>query len=163
MCHRQLEACRYSIDCIGRGPNKTVKLERTQCFALTVTQSFYSFLNLKTHRQCIHLCERRSIYVECRRGWEPDNWDGNIDIGSGLNGSTPSIDAFVWPKGRPPPKKMFSFGHCPNYPLVPLFRTSKTTFCAYDRKIPMMIMTVAMIPHSGNGRKKTFFGGGGLP
>ena len=35
---------------------------------------------------------------------------------------------------------MFSFAHCPNYPspsfgqLVPLFRTSKTTFCAYDRK-----------------------------
>ena len=46
---------------------------------------------------------------------------------------------------------MFSFGHCPNYPspsfgqLVPLFRTSKTTLCAYDRKMPMMIMTVAMI------------------
>ena len=34
-------------------------------------------------------------------------------------------------------QKMFSFGHCPYYPsfgqLVPLFRTSKTTFCAYDR------------------------------
>ena len=35
---------------------------------------------------------------------------------------------------------MFSFGHCPNYPspsfeqLVHLFRTSKTTFYAYDRK-----------------------------
>ena len=35
---------------------------------------------------------------------------------------------------------MFSFEHCPNYPspsfgqLVPLFRTSKTTFYAYDRK-----------------------------
>ena len=44
-----------------------------------------------------------------------------------------------------PEKKMFSFGHCPNYlsPLPPspqfgqlvhLFRTSKTTFYAYDRK-----------------------------
>ena len=120
MCHRQLEACRYSIDCIGRGPNKTVKLERTQCFALTVTQSFYSFLNLKTHRQCIHLCERRSIYVECRRGYEPDNWDGNIDIGSGLNGSTPSIDAFVWPNphilNQPPTKlqatKLYPLHNC---------------------------------------------------
>ena len=44
-------------------------------------------------------------------------------------------------KGIPPPKKMFSFGHCPNNPpspsfgqLVPQFRTSKTTFCACDRK-----------------------------
>ena len=36
-------------------------------------------------------------------------------------------------------KKMFSFGHFPNYlpyfgQLVPLFRTSKTAFCVYDRK-----------------------------
>ena len=42
-------------------------------------------------------------------------------------------------------KKTFSFGHCPNHlnppphppnsgNLVLFFRTSKTTFCAYDRK-----------------------------
>ena len=54
-------------------------------------------------------------------------------------------------------KKTFSFGHCPNHlnppphdpnsgNLVLFFRTSKTTFCAYDRKKKLMlIMKVAMI------------------
>ena len=48
-------------------------------------------------------------------------------------------------------KRMFSFGHCPNYLSPPhpisgnlyiFFRTSKPTFCAYEKKIPIIIMTV---------------------
>ena len=50
-------------------------------------------------------------------------------------------------------KRMFTIGHCPNHltPPTPIrttsssCRTSKTTFCAYDGKIPMMIMIIAMI------------------
>ena len=54
-------------------------------------------------------------------------------------------------------KKTFSFGHCPNHlnrpplALTPIratwssFFTSKTTFCAYDRKNLILIMKVAMI------------------
>ena len=38
----------------------------------------------------------------------------------------------------PPPSHYFG-------QLVPLFRTLKTTFCTYDRKIPIMIMMVAMV------------------
>ena len=51
---------------------------------------------------------------------------------------------------------MLTFGHCPNHVTPPphpnlgnsvlFFRTSKTRFCAYDRKrILMMFKMVAMI------------------
>jgi len=57
-------------------------------------------------------------------------------------------------------KRMFSFGHCPNYlPPSPIsgnlyifFRTSKTAFCAYDSENanydndgPMIIMMVILM------------------
>ena len=44
-----------------------------------------------------------------------------------------------WTKGTPPIEINVFFR------ASPLFRTSKTTFYAYDRKIPMMIMMAAMI------------------
>ena len=60
-----------------------------------------------------------------------------------------------------PKKKMFSFGHCPNYhspsfgQLVHLFRPSKINiyivFFNSGKGLPP--------PHSGNARKKTFFFG----
>ena len=56
-------------------------------------------------------------------------------------------------KGSPPEKKDVFFWALPKLPPPPSLhfrqlvhlRTSKTTFCAYDRKIPIMIMMVAMI------------------
>ena len=62
-----------------------------------------------------------------------------------------------------PPKKCFLSGIALITPppisgnFLPLFWTSKTTFCAYDRKIPMMIMTVAMIKWPKTYKYKEFW------